>query len=129
MKQISQATTSDGNGFEIYNTPVGNVKIMGFIENFEEHSTNKNYVINDGTGSIQCILYNSDTAVNYQKFAYVKAFGSIRAIDGENKLMTFHMMELKNLDEMTYHLLDCIHTYCKLTKPEKSTCKLLFLLL
>ena len=114
---------ADGS-FEVYNTPVHTVKIMGFIESFEEHSTNRNYVINDGTGSIQCILYNSDSAIVYPQNAYVKVFGSIRVFEGVNKLMTFHMMELKNLDEMTYHLLDCMHNYCKLTKPEKSTCKL-----
>ena len=116
---------STDSGFEVYNIPVSTVKIMGFIEAFEEHSTNRNYVINDGTGSIQCILYNNDSPINYAQHTYVKVFGTIRNLEGVNKLMTFHMMELKNLDEMTYHLLDCIHNFCKLTKPEKSACKLL----
>jgi hypothetical protein len=40
-------------GAELYT-----VKIMGTIESVEEHSTNVNYRINDGTGAIECKLWN-----------------------------------------------------------------------
>ena len=104
---------------------------MGFIEQLEEHSTNRTYVINDGTGSIQCVLYNNDNMISYPIFSYVKVYGTIRSLEGSTKLMLFHIDEVKNMDEMTYHLLDCIHNFCKMTKQDKSAtvCKSFILLL
>lgn len=130
VKQIEKATIADS-GYEIYGVPVNTVKIMGFIEHSEEHATNKTYVINDGTGSIQCILYNGENVLAYPNYSYVKVFGTIRALEGATKIMLYHMIEVTNLDEMTYHLLDCIHNFCKLTKTEKNAtvCKFIFILL
>jgi replication factor A2 len=120
VKQIEKATTTDS-GFEIYGVPVSTVKMMGFIEHSEEHATNKIYSINDGTGSIQCVFYTGENSVTYPNYSYVKVFGTIRVIEGVTKIMLYHMVEVQNMDEVTYHILDCIHHFCKLTKTEKNS--------
>lgn len=119
VKQVEKATPSD-NGYEIYGINISTVKIMGFIEHSEEHATNKTYVINDGTGAIQCILYTTENVPTFSNYTYVKVFGNIRSLEGTTKLYVFHMSEVTVLDEMTYHILDCIHNFCKLTKQDKN---------
>lgn len=64
VKQLHGAS-STSDGFFIDNTQVNQVRLMGIVENVEDHSTSVNYQINDGTGNCECKFWkDSDDGSN-----------------------------------------------------------------
>jgi replication factor A2 len=55
IKQLTNATRdASTDTYQIDNADLATVRIMGLVETVEEHATNCNYRINDGTGILEC---------------------------------------------------------------------------
>jgi hypothetical protein len=57
IKQLQSATNEEDQN-KIDGADLHTVVIMGMVESIEEHSTNVNFRINDGTGSVEGKLWN-----------------------------------------------------------------------
>ena len=57
IKQLLNTITEDDQ-YKIDGADLHTVLIMGMVESVEEHSTNVNFKINDGTGSVEGKLWN-----------------------------------------------------------------------
>ena len=49
---------------------------------------------------------------------HVRVFGSVRAFGGKRSLMAFRMYQLVDMNELTTHLLEVIHSHLALTKAQ-----------
>lgn len=54
IKQLNTAESDDGEMFRVDGMQLYQVKIIGFIESMATHSTSQMYMINDGSGVIEC---------------------------------------------------------------------------
>ena len=55
IKQIHEAVMDHAaDSIKVDGCDVTTVKLLGIIESVDEHSTNVNYRINDGTGALEC---------------------------------------------------------------------------
>lgn len=55
IKQLMNATrdaTTDT--YQVDGSDLATVRIMGLVDSSEEHATNRNYKVNDGTGIMEC---------------------------------------------------------------------------
>jgi len=53
IRQLVTANRED-DIYKVDGAELSTIKIMGMASNFEEHSTNVNFKVNDGTGVIDC---------------------------------------------------------------------------
>lgn len=63
IKQLQSATNEEDQN-KIDGADLHTVVIMGMVESIEEHSTNVNFKINDGTGSVEGKLWNDKDSSN-----------------------------------------------------------------
>jgi len=54
IKQLISAESDDGEAFRVDGAQLFQVKIIGFVESTATHSTNQVYIINDGSGAMEC---------------------------------------------------------------------------
>jgi hypothetical protein len=59
VKQLHGAM-SGPDGFTIDNVQVNQVRVMGIIDQIDDHSTSVNYIINDGTGICECKFWKDN---------------------------------------------------------------------
>lgn len=121
IKQI-KGSTNDGDSIKLDGVDLFLVKIMGFIENVEEHSTNLTYQLNDGTGVIECKDWISKDAgsnsapSSHRENTFVSVTGNLREYEGRTHIQVYNISTVVNFNEMTHHLLDVILVHCQNTR-------------
>mmetsp|Transcript_9372 Transcript_9372/g.8377 ORF Transcript_9372/g.8377 Transcript_9372/m.8377 type:complete len:307 (-) Transcript_9372:122-1042(-) len=127
IKQFNQATF-ENDVFQVDGVDIHVVKIIGFVESLEEHSTNLNYIIRDGTGAVECkewVEKNRTDKSKHDKIklnSYVKIYGNPRDYEGRRHLLVYDITVLEDWNEISYHSLDCILIHLQHTKgPLPST--------
>jgi hypothetical protein len=50
--------------YQVDRSDLATIRIMGLVESVEEHATNCNYKINDGSGVMECKYWTEKDAVN-----------------------------------------------------------------
>ena len=63
--QLASAIQDD-DSWKVDGAPIHTVKIIGTVESKEEHSTNDNYRVSDGTGVIECKKWVDKDSNNLQ---------------------------------------------------------------
>jgi replication factor A2 len=89
----------------------------------DHKQTNVTYHVTDGTGEMYVVLYvDSDLLANNEKLkniteqSYIKVFGNLKFLNDQKKVMAFHIEQLTDYNEITFHSLDTILSHCKATK-------------
>lgn len=102
------------------------VRVIGMVESVEQHSTNINFRINDGTGSFPCKIWSdqnsTDRYVHIRKNEIVRLFGTVREFGGQDGsgryIQVFFSGPIVDFNEVTHHLLDIIHVHLQRTKGQ-----------
>lgn len=103
------------------NSEVHTVKIMGIVEQVEQHATNITYRINDGSGAIECKLWvekDGDASKHEvcNQFSYIQVVGSLKSYEGRNHILVYKATPVEDFNEMTHHFLEVILTHLQHTK-------------
>jgi len=122
VKQLLKALQKiqDEDSFTIDNTEIDKIYIVGSIISVDTVSTSLNYVIDDGTGHIDVRVWlPNDNPSNYLNMkssewvagSYVRAIGNLRVIKSKRTLVAFRLIRIGDLNEITYHHLECIYAH------------------
>lgn len=131
VKQISKALLSNDDkvNFLIDGVDVNNVKLVGMIFNKAERVTDVSFVLDDGTGRIDCNRWVHDPVDTKEMEAmvdgmYIRVHGQLKGFQGKKQLVVFGIKPVTDFDEITHHFVECIyvHSYnTKLTKLQPSS--------
>ncbi|XP_046404192.1 replication protein A 32 kDa subunit [Ischnura elegans] len=116
---ISQILQGGDDGLKIGETQVHLATLVGVVKSVEISSTKITYVIQDDTGSISASIFiesgDGNDASNQPvvENSYYRLIGSIRMVHEKPFVMVLKIMPLCELNELTTHLLEVIHTTVK----------------
>lgn len=126
VKQISEALQSidDKANFFIDGVDVNNVTLVGLVFNKTERVTDVAFVIDDGTGRIDCIKWNSEAVDNKEmerilNGMYVRVHGHLKGFQGKKQLVVFSVRPLDDYNEIAYHFVECMYVHNYNTKIRK----------
>ncbi|XP_058207789.1 replication protein A 32 kDa subunit B isoform X5 [Rhododendron vialii] len=127
VKQISQAfqATDDKSNFIIDGVDVNNVTLVGMVFNKAERVTDVSFVIDDGTGRIDCNRWVNEAVDTKEVEAisdgmYVRVHGHLKGFQGKKQLTVFSIRPLTDYNEMPYHFVECMYVHNYNTKSRGS---------
>ncbi|XP_064626156.1 replication protein A 32 kDa subunit-like isoform X2 [Lineus longissimus] len=123
--------TADGNSFTVMGGQVelNQVSIIGIVKSVKDGPSRIDYEIDDLTGGIlevKQFVDNEDTPEHLRikpqrENAYVKIFGHMRRFQDKQTVVAFKTAPLSNLNELTTHILETIHTRLVLSNGKNVT--------
>ena len=105
-----------------------NVKLIGAVRSVEKSSTSYNYEIEDGTGlmSVKEWVDNADTLEVQQlrdeaatEHQYIRIIGKMQEYEGKKQIVAYSVRKCRDLNEMTYHFLEVVHSGEKFLKSNQ----------
>ncbi|XP_031108283.1 replication protein A 32 kDa subunit A-like isoform X1 [Ipomoea triloba] len=125
MKQISQAVQSsnDKSSFLIDGIDVSNVRVVGMAFKKAERVTDVSFVIDDGTGRIECNRWLNDSVDNNEVAGvldgmYVVVHGHLKSFQGKMQIMSFAIRPVTDYNMIANHFLECIYVHHCNAKPK-----------
>lgn len=126
VKQINEAfqSSDDKTNFLIDGVDVNNVKLVGMMLNKTERVTDISFVIDDGTGRIDCYRWVNEAVDtrevgNVQDGMYVTVHGHLKGFQGKKQMMVYSIRPVIDHNEIAYHFADCIYVHCYNTRLQK----------
>lgn len=123
IKQIQQSAEDT---ITVADMEVHMVQIVGFIKNVDVTSTKITYTISDSTGTIDTVQWlesdNEDddgSRAALMENTYCRLAGSVRSHQGKRNLMIFKIAPITDLNLITTHILQVMHTQLKLENISK----------
>lgn len=123
VKQIREAfqSSDDKTNFLIDGVDVNNVKLVGMMLNKAERVTDVSFVIDDGTGRIDCYRWVNEAVDtrevgNVHDGMYVTVHGHLKGFQGKKQMMVYSIRPVTDHNEIAYHFADCIYVHCYNTK-------------
>lgn len=119
-KQLNSIYEEDGT-HKLDEQEVSSVRIVGTIISIESHATNVVYKVSDGSGTVECKAF-VDKEAKSPKFpdcverSLVCCNGNIRSYEGNKSIMIYSMYVVRDWNQLTQHLLECIHVHLKNTR-------------
>ncbi|KAM7446311.1 DNA-directed RNA polymerase I subunit rpa2 [Porites harrisoni] len=132
IKQLHSATYNQtDDSFKLGDNELNQVTIVGVIRDAQESATNIMYTINDMTGDDLLVRKwidneESDTERDRRSACrentYVRIVGHLKSFkENSRSLIAFYLTPVTDFNEITYHMLDVIHSHLALSKlPEMS---------
>lgn len=103
------------------------VTLVGLVKSVKESSTRLDYEIDDLTGpplEVKQFVDNDDSVPDEERVqavrenTYVRVRGTVRSFAGKKSVVAFKISPVTDLNEMTYHILEVIHSHASLaTQP------------
>ncbi|KAA8535599.1 hypothetical protein F0562_030602 [Nyssa sinensis] len=123
VKQISEAfqTSDDKSNFLIDGVDVNNVTLVGMVFNKAERVTDVSFVIDDGTGRVDCNRWVNEAADSKEMEGilngmYVRVHGHLKGFQGKRQLVVFSIRPVTDYNEIAYHFVECIHVHINNTR-------------
>ncbi|KAG9306969.1 hypothetical protein G9A89_000883 [Geosiphon pyriformis] len=97
--------------------PFIKITFVATIRSVTEQSAYVNYVMEDGTGSIEVRVWSnnedpeSETTPEFQANTYVRLFGSIKLFQNKPVITQFHIRPIEDFNEITTHFLEVVHSH------------------
>ncbi|KAF2889128.1 hypothetical protein ILUMI_17045 [Ignelater luminosus] len=116
--------------FKLFGMSTQILTLVGILKEVEVLSTKVTYRIEDHTGEMKAIWWLEDDANSTSNLplvkegCYVRVFGSLRTQDGEKILMILKMFPVDNINDVTNHLLEVIHTRLEAEEASKGSLSL-----
>lgn len=97
------------------------VKLVATIVSKEEHTTNVNYVVNDGTAGIECKKWIDGQGAPEDSSRLVEGrlvhiFGQLREHDEKKTILILNISVVEDWNELTHHLLEVTLNHLQNTK-------------
>lgn len=91
------------------------ITIVGFVQAVDHQPTRVTYLIDDLSGKpIEAQFWVADDASNQAENisvkSYVRVTGALRSLRGKRHIIIFKIQHIADLNELTMHLLEVIHT-------------------
>ncbi|WCJ42196.1 Replication protein A 32 kDa subunit A [Euphorbia peplus] len=114
VKQILELQSNDESNFVVDGVEVTNVTIVGRICQKEDKASEYTFVINDGTGQVECTRWvqeriDIDEVEGIVVGKYVRVVGHLRGLQGRRFLNAFSIRPVTDFNEITSHFLECIY--------------------
>ncbi|XP_042362180.1 replication protein A 32 kDa subunit-like [Plectropomus leopardus] len=116
VSQLLSASQVTRDSFAICDWELNHVSVVGIIRGFAPFVTNIQYSVDDMTGpplNVKHWVNTEDCAP--MTFAspgtYVKVIGSLRSYSGQRSLMAMNIRCIKDLNEITSHMLEVVQTH------------------
>ncbi|KAI3694710.1 hypothetical protein L1987_77679 [Smallanthus sonchifolius] len=126
VKQINKALLSNDDkvNFLIDGVDVNNVKLVGMVLNKAERVTDISFVLDDGTGRVDCNRWVHDPVDTKEMESilegmYVRVHGQLKGFQGKKQLVVFGIKPVTDFDEITHHFVECIYVHSYNTKLMK----------
>jgi hypothetical protein len=101
------------------------LEIVGQVESVEIEPVSMRYVVDDGTGKVVCKKFLDNDPIRGSMHApdlsraevgkFVRVIGPFRRYANESFITAHRVEEIANLDEISRHRIEVIHTYLMLT--------------
>ncbi|XP_059296168.1 replication protein A 32 kDa subunit B isoform X1 [Lycium ferocissimum] len=131
VKQISEAfqSSDDKTNFLIDGVDVNNVKLVGLLFNKAERITDVSFVVDDGTGRVDCFRWVNEAVDTKEMEAvtngmYVRVHGHLKGFQGKKQLMAYSVRPVDDYNEIASHFAEVIyvHSYnSRLRKQQDSS--------
>ncbi|CAN7993597.1 unnamed protein product [Ixodes pacificus] len=102
------------------------VTVVGLVTHVDQQSTKVSYTVDDRTGPpLEGHIFATEPEEQARILSqlvegtYVRVVGSVRSVDGRRMLKTFRAFGLTDLNELTMHLAEVIHTHMALLVDSK----------
>lgn len=117
VAMIMNASESEEH-LKIGSMPAHMLTVVGLVKTVDEQSTRIVYTLDDMTGpplEIQMWLGENDELTSEKRSAimentYIRVTGSMRTVKGKRLLVAFKVSPIKDVNEITMHLLEVVHT-------------------
>ncbi|CAI9097574.1 OLC1v1034041C6 [Oldenlandia corymbosa var. corymbosa] len=124
VKQISAAfqSSDDRMNIVIDGADVNNVKLVGTLMDKASRVTDAQFVLDDGTGRINCFrwlngeAYESQEMDKVEEGKYVVVHGHLKGFQGKKQLVAYSVRPVSDYNEITNHFADCIYVHCHNTR-------------
>jgi len=124
LASVKQLLTADqlDDVFSVDGHELQTVQVMGTIMHIEEHSTNINFKLNDGSDILDCKHWIEKESLKHQQVVgmkdgtMVRVMGYMRGFEGRRHLLVFEVKPVEDFNELTHHILEVIYTHLKNTK-------------
>jgi len=125
IKQLMDATNDGSDTFRVDGQEVTQVMLVGCVIEKVERSTNTSWIIEDGTGRMEVMMYQDDAGANpvaeerraaCMQNTMVRAVGNFREFQGKRNVLAFDVQPLKDFNEVTRHFLEAIYAHCVATR-------------
>ncbi|KAL3326954.1 hypothetical protein AABB24_037592, partial [Solanum stoloniferum] len=118
VKQISEAfqSSDDKTNFLIDGVDVNNVKLVGILCNKAERVTDVSFVVDDGTGRLDCFRWVNEAVDTKEMEAvtngmYVRVHGHLKGFHGKKQLMAYSVRPVDDYNEIAYHFAQVIYVH------------------
>jgi replication factor A2 len=121
VKQLLSAMSSE-DGYKVDDVALTTLKLVGTLVAPQEHSTNLNFKLNDGSGTIECKQWIEKDAGAFSKLRslreglLVRVVGNLREYEGRTHVLVFDVTPISDWNELTYHILDVVFTHVQNTR-------------
>ncbi|KAM7469240.1 hypothetical protein LguiA_007423 [Lonicera macranthoides] len=126
VKQINESfqSSDDKSNFLIDGVDVNNVKLVGMVFNKAERVTDVSFVIDDGTGRIDCNRWVNDAMDSREmeeilNGMYVRVHGHLKGFQGKKQLVVFSIRPVTDYNEIANHFVESIYVHFYNTKSRK----------
>ncbi|KAJ2949054.1 hypothetical protein O0L34_g5995 [Tuta absoluta] len=124
---IRQALHSGDEGVKIWGTDIQIVSLIARIRNIRLQSTKITYTIQDITGRMRAVLWLEQDAMDeddkstpkVQVNDFIQIYGNVKTNKGKKVLMAFKIMPVKDVNQITFHYLQCINNKVKMEAESK----------
>ncbi|XP_027368762.1 replication protein A 32 kDa subunit B [Abrus precatorius] len=118
VKQINDAvqSTDDKINLIIDGVDVNNITLVGRVCNKAGRITDVTFVLDDGTGRIDCIKWlqeaiETNEAEGITDGMYVRLHGHLKGFQGKRTLNVFSFRPVTDFNEIAHHFIDCIYVH------------------
>ncbi|KAK3585005.1 hypothetical protein CHS0354_024919 [Potamilus streckersoni] len=124
VAQILSATQTEDKFFSGPNE-ISQVTLVGLVRSVNETPTRLDYEVDDMTGphlEVKQFVDNDDSVPDNEKVqalqenTYVRVCGHVRAFGGKRNIVAFKIVPIREMNELTCHILEVIHSSVALSK-------------
>lgn len=128
IKMMNSATQDESESFVLDGKEMNVVTFVGCIVEVSAQSTSLTMHVEDGTGrcEVRKWLDNADQESanklreSLREGVYIRAIGNMRTFEDKRNVLAFFVRPVTDMNEITMHQLDVIHTHLQLTRGVKS---------
>ncbi|XP_035849068.1 replication protein A 32 kDa subunit-like isoform X2 [Sander lucioperca] len=114
VSQLLSASRGSDRTFTICNWELNQVSVVGIIRGSAPFVTNIQYSVDDMTGPPLNVKQWVNTEACASPGTYVKVTGTLRSLDGQRSLLAMDIRCIKDLNEITSHMLEVVRAHMQL---------------
>nr|AGE95714.1 replication factor a protein 2 32kDa subunit [Encephalitozoon cuniculi] len=122
IKQIGSCDFDETSSTHLVDSAeVTNVQIIGWVVSSKTSATGSMFVLEDGTGSVDCTFwpgnsYEEEQCKVLEEQNLLKVNGSLRTFNGKRSVSASHLSAVEDSNFVTYHFLSCIYQHLFYTR-------------